>query len=90
MTTNEITITNFITNHINNYTEITNFGLNSETIQNLTKISYLDIVIPILAALISCIIPAIALITSYRINKELNKKNESKQKKYIKLIYIIY
>lgn len=85
MTTNEITITNFITNHINNYTEITNFGLNSETIQNLTKISYLDIIIPILAALISCIIPAIALITSYRINKELNKKNEEQAKEIYKI-----
>ena len=33
--TNQI-ITNFITNHIENYIELTNIGLNSETLSNLT------------------------------------------------------
>lgn len=79
--TNEFILTNYITNYITNYTEITNFGLNDNTIQNLTKVSYLDIIIiPILVALISCIIPAIALIAGDKRNKELSKKNDEQAK----------
>lgn len=94
--TNEFILTNYITNYITNYTEITNFGLNSNTIYNLTKTSYLDvIIIPILIALISCIIPAIALIASDKRNRELNKKNDeqakeiNKQNKISKYFYTI-
>ena len=35
--TNEFILTNYITNYITNYTEITNCGLNNNTIYNLVK-----------------------------------------------------
>lgn len=94
MTTNEITITNFITNHINNYTEITNIGLNHFTISNLIKPSTFDM-FTLVTSIILCLIPIISLVYSILLNRKLIKKNEEQakeidnQKKVNNIIYLI-
>ena len=84
--TNQI-ITNFITNHIENYIELTNIGLNSETLSNLSKTSICDIIIAI-TSIALCIIPMLALAYTIYINyklwknnKKLEMKNEEKERK---------
>ena len=72
MITNEIIITNFITN----YTEITNIGLNNFTISNLIKPSSFDLI----TSIILCIIPIVALIYSIFLNRKLNERNEQQAK----------
>lgn len=79
MTTNEITITNFITNHITNYTEITNIGLNHFTISNLIKPSTFDM-FTLVTSIILCLIPIISLVYSILLNRKLIKKNEEQAK----------
>lgn len=94
MTTNEITMTNFITNYITNYTEITNIGLNNFTISNLIKPSSID-VITLITSIMLCIIPIVALIYSILLNHKLNERNEQQakeidnQKKVNNIIYLI-
>ena len=62
MITNQITITNyttnFITNYLTNITEITNVGLNDNTISIITNKSVIDM----LSLIGSIIIPLIAFI----------------------------
>ena len=76
MITNQITITNyttnFITNYLTNITEITNVGLNDNTISIITNKSVIDM----LSLIGSIIIPLIAFIYSIWLNNKLNKKNE--------------
>lgn len=84
MTTNEITITNFITNYIINYTEITNIGLNNFTISNLIKPSSID-VITLITSIILCIVPIVALIYSILLNRKLNERNEQQAKEIDKI-----
>lgn len=67
--TNEFILTNYITNYITNYTEITNFGLNDNTIQNLTKVSYLDII----SISIEAIVPILIFILGWILQSKLNK-----------------
>lgn len=80
MITNEITITNFITN----YTEITNIGLNNFTISNLIKPSSID-VITLITSIMLCIIPIVALIYSILLNRKLNERNEQQAKEIDKI-----
>ena len=78
MITNQITITNyttnFITNYLTNITEITNVGLNDNTISIITNKSVIDM----LSLIGSIIIPLIAFIYSIWLNNKLNKINELK------------
>lgn len=80
MITNEIIITNFITN----YTEITNIGLNNFTISNLIKPSSFDL-ITLITSIILCIIPIVALIYSIFLNRKLNERNEQQAKEIDKI-----
>ncbi|MEI0517906.1 hypothetical protein [Brachyspira murdochii] len=83
MITNQITITNyttnFITNYLTNIIQITNVGLNDNTISIITSKSVIDM----LSLIGSIIIPLIAFIYSIWLNNKLNKKNE-KQTEEIK------
>lgn len=69
--TNEFILTNYITNYITNHIEITNFGLNSNTIYNLTKKSYLDII----SVGIEAIVPILIFILGIKLQSKLNKIN---------------
>lgn len=69
--TNEFILTNYITNYITNHIEITNFGLNSNTIYNLTKKSYLDII----SVGIEAIVPILIFILGIKLQFKLNKIN---------------
>lgn len=93
--TNEFILTNYITNYITNYTEITNCGLNNNTIYNLVKtpnsnaitISLTISVIVIIVVLISYII---ILTRNCICNKEnIFIKEIKRQNKIIKYLYII-
>ena len=87
MTTNEIIITNFITN----YTEITNFGLYNNTIYNLAKSPNSDtITISVIFIIIVSILYIIILTKNCICNKEnaITKKINI-QNKIIKHLYII-
>lgn len=95
MITNQITITNyttnFITNYLTNITEITNVGLNDNTISIITNKSVIDM----LSLIGSIIIPLIAFIHSIWLNNKLNKKNEEqaeeikKQNQSYRIAYIV-
>ena len=77
--TNQI-ITNFITNHIENYIELTNIGLNSETLSNLSKASIWEIIIAI-TSIALCLIPILINCVLWKNNKKLEKKIEEKERK---------
>lgn len=91
MTTNEIIITNFITN----YTEITNFGLYNNTIYNLVKSPNSDtITISLTISVVFIIIVSILYIIILTKNCICNKENAITKKiniqnKIIKYFYII-
>ena len=77
--TNQI-ITNFITNHIENYIELTNIGLNSETLSNLSKTSIWEIIIAI-TSIALCVIPILINYALWKNNKKLEMKIEEKERK---------
>lgn len=93
--TNEFILTNYITNYITNYTEITNCGLNNNTIYNLVKTPNSNaITISLTISVIAVIVVLISYIIILTRNCICNKENIlikeiKRQNKIIKYLYII-